>query len=253
MNGFKERLKRRERQTGFWLSSGSPTIAEVAGGAGFDFLVIDTEHTPNEIPDVLAILRALSGYDVAVVVRPPAADAVAIKRLLDIGVINLLLPMIDGHAQAKAAVAATCYPPRGVRGVSQAQRANRYGRTPNYFVDAHAEIALILQIETRAAVGVFEEIATTDGVDALFIGPADLAADFGHLGDPLHEQMLAVIVDLSIRAQRASIPLGILSATPALSSRFFDQGISFIATGTDLGEMRKTTDRIALETKGAAV
>ncbi|HEY5862145.1 MAG TPA: aldolase/citrate lyase family protein, partial [Casimicrobiaceae bacterium] len=168
---------------GVWLVSGAPATAEALGNAGFDFLVVDTEHTPIDPPQVADMLRAMAGTPASAVVRPAWNDMVLIKRLLDTGAQSLLIPFVQNAEEAKRAVAYTRYPPEGVRGVAAVHRGSRWGNVPNYTNTAAAEICVIVQIETAAAVEQLPAIAAVPGVDSLFIGPADLAASMGHLGD----------------------------------------------------------------------
>src|SRR4029079_17799351 len=180
---FKQAIRGGRPQIGLWASLCSNLAAEVIAGAGFDWILVDTEHSPNELPLVFSQLQALVGGTAAPVVRPAWNDMVLMKRLLDIGVQNFLVPYVQTPEEARAAVAATRYPPQGIRGVAVSHRANRYGRLKDYFKRANEEICVIVQIETRVALQNLEAIAAVDGVDALFIGPSDLAAASGHLGN----------------------------------------------------------------------
>src|SRR6185503_13368877 len=185
-NRFKAAIRAGKPQIGFWSSLCSNIVAEVIGGSGFDWILIDTEHAPNELPMVLSQLQALMGGTAEPVVRPAWNDTVLIKRLLDIGAQNLLVPYVQTPEEARPAVAATRYPPAGVRGVAVAPRANRYGRVKDYLEKADREICLLVQIETRLGLENIEAIAAVQGIDGLFIGPSDLSADLGHLGNPGH-------------------------------------------------------------------
>src|ERR1700730_973185 len=194
-NHFKRAIAQNTRQIGLWMSLASPAATEVAAGAGFDWLLLDMEHAPNELPDVAHHLRAAEGGTAEPVVRVPWNDAVMVKRLLDIGARSLLFPFLQSAEEARRAVAATRYPPHGIRGFAGTTRANRYGRVPDYAKRASEEICVLVQCETRKAVADIAAIAAIEGIDGIFIGPADLAADMGHLADTQHADVQAAIVD----------------------------------------------------------
>jgi 4-hydroxy-2-oxoheptanedioate aldolase len=202
------------------------------------------EHAPNDLPQVHHQLHAAAAYPASVLVRAPWSDTVLIKRLLDIGVQSLLLPYVQNEAEARRAVAAVRYPPHGVRGVSANSRANRFGRVKDYFARAHDETCLLLQIETRAAVGEIERMAAIDGVDGLFIGPQDLAADLGHLGDPGHPEVQAAIGEAISRIKRTGKAPGLLNFNEAEAKRWIEQGAQFVAV---------TSDQFLLARESAAV
>ena len=194
-NRFRQQLLAGETLIGCWLSLGSPITTEVVGVAGFDWLLLDAEHAPNDVLSLIPQLMALKDSPSAPVVRPPWNDTVVIKRLLDAGFHNFLIPFVETADQARAAVAATRYPPQGVRGVSVSQRGNRYGAVTDYFARINEQIAVIVQVESRAGVAAAAEIAAVDGVDGLFIGPSDLAAGYGQLGNPGHPEVQQAIAD----------------------------------------------------------
>src|SRR5436190_3379452 len=210
-NQFKQAIQEGHPQIGLWCSLCSNVVAEVIGGAGFDWILIDTEHAPNELPMVYSQLQALVGSTSAPVVRPAWNDMVLMKRLLDVGVQNFLVPYVQTPEEARAAVAATRYPPQGIRGVAVTHRANQYGRVKDYFQRANEEICVLVQIETRLALENLEAIAAVEGVDGLFIGPSDLAAALGHLGDNGHPEVRAAIEDAFTRIRRANKVSGILA------------------------------------------
>src|SRR4051812_5073346 len=185
-NKFKHALASGKQQVGLWLSMTSPVATEIVAGAGFDWMLVDMEHSANDLVDVGAHLRAAVGGTAEPVVRVPWNDFVLVKRLLDLGVRSFLFPFVQSAEEAKRAVEATRYPPKGIRGFAGTTRANRYGRVPNYAQRAEEEICVLVQTETRQALGEIEKIAALDGVDGIFIGPADLAASFGHLGQLQH-------------------------------------------------------------------
>lgn len=245
-NSFKAALARGTAQIGLWLGLANPYSAELVAGAGFDWLLIDGEHAPNTVPTILAQLQAIAPYPSHSVVRVPWNDAVVIKQVLDLGAQTLLVPMVQSAAEASAAVAATRYPPRGVRGVGSAlARASRWNRIDDYLQRANDEIALLVQAETRAAVDAIDAIARVEGVDGVFIGPADLAADLGHLGNPGHPDVQAAI-DRAIAAIVATgKAAGILSADPAAARRYLDAGATFVAVGVDTTLLARGAEQLA--------
>ena len=243
-NRLRQQLKAGERLIGCWLSLGSPISTEVVGVAGFDWLLLDAEHAPNDVLSLIPQLMALKDSVSAPVVRPPWNDTVLIKRLLDAGCCNFLIPFVETAAQARAAVAATRYPPQGVRGVSVSQRGNRYGSVPDYFEQVNEQIALVLQIESRAGVAAAAEIAAVDGVDGLFIGPSDLAAAYGHLGNAAHAEVQQAIALVHGAARAAGKATGILAPAEADARRYLDMGMSFVAVGSDLGVLRMQTQAL---------
>ncbi|MGV6872275.1 aldolase/citrate lyase family protein [Pseudochelatococcus sp. B33] len=235
-NLFKERLAKAEPQFGLWLGLANAYTAEICAGAGFDWVVIDGEHAPNDIRSTLAQLQVVQGAGAQSVVRPPYGDTPIIKQLLDIGCQNLLIPMVETAAQAQAIVAAVHYPPRGVRGVGSAlARASDFNRIPDYLDRAGAGIGLLIQIETRRGVENIDAILKTEGIDGVFIGPSDLAAAFGHLGHPDHPEVQAVIAELADTLKRAGMPFGILATAEAAARRYLEMGANFVAVGTDVG------------------
>ena len=244
-NDFRRRLLARERLIGCWLSLASPITAEVMGLAGFDWLLLDAEHAPNDVLSLIPQLMALKDSPSAPVVRPPANDSVVIKRLLDAGFYNFLIPFVETAEQARAAVAATRYPPAGVRGVSVAQRGNRYGAIADYFTGVNEQIAVVVQIESPAGVAAAGDIATVDGVDALFIGPSDLAAGLGHFGRPDHAEVQAAIAAVVTVAARAGKAVGILAPIEADAHRYLGQGVNMVAVGSDLGLLRGKSAALA--------
>ena len=234
-NHLKAALQRQKRQIGLWSSLCSNVVAEVLAYAGYDWIVVDTEHAPSAPLDVLSQLQALATGTAEPVVRVAWNDAVLLKRLLDIGARSLLIPFVQNAGEAKAAVAATRYPPQGIRGVSVSHRANRFGRVPGYLQNAAAEICVLVQMETRAALSQLEAIAAVDGIDGVFIGPSDLAADFGQLGNPAHPEVQAAIADACTRARAVGKPIGILAPVEADARRYFEMGFTFVAIGSDVG------------------
>ena len=238
VNQFKRAiLSGRTIPYGVWLVSGAPATAEALGSAGFDFLVVDTEHTPIEPPQVAEILRTMAGTPASAVVRPAWNDMVTVKRLLDVGAQTLLFPFVQNADEAKRAVAHTRYPPEGVRGVAAVQRASRWGNVPDYAKTAAAEICVIVQIETAAAVEQLPAIAAVPGVDSLFIGPADLAASMGHLGDFNHADVQAKIKHAVELCRKAGKPVGTVGPNPEMVIRYLEYGFTWIAINSDIGMM----------------
>ena len=241
-NAFKQALREGRPQIGFWLSLGSPAMAEILAPLGYDWVLIDTEHAPNEVPAVIDQLRALEGGTASPVVRPAWNDLVLIKRLLDAGAQTLLVPFVRSAEEAARAVAATRYPPRGLRGVATIHRASRYGQVEGYLGKAEDELCVIVQLETRGSLGELEAIAAVPGVDALFVGPSDLAADLGHLGDSGHPDVQAAIADACARCGRIGKPVGTFAPAEADARRYFDLGVTFAAVGNDAVLLRQGAD-----------
>jgi 4-hydroxy-2-oxoheptanedioate aldolase len=250
VNRFKQALREGRQLVGLWSSLSSLAATEILADSGFDWMLIDTEHAPNETPMVADQLRAASLGTASPVVRPAWNDAVILKRLLDVGVQTLLVPFIQTPDEAARAVAATRYPPRGIRGVASVHRANRYGRVPEYFARADHEICVLVQLETRPAVDALEEIAAVDGVDGVFIGPSDLAASLGHLGNNAHPDVRSTIETACRRAQAIGKPIGILAPIETDARAYLDMGFAFVAVGSDIVALRKGCDALVQMFKG---
>jgi 4-hydroxy-2-oxoheptanedioate aldolase len=244
-NAFKQALARGERQVGLWSGLASPIAAEIIAGAGFDWIVIDGEHAPNDIPSLLAQLQAMCGGTAEPVFRVPWNDAVIIKRALDVGARSLLVPFVQNAEEARKAVAAARYPPLGIRGVAVAPRANDFGRIEGYHRNAHLDTCVLVQLESRGALKEIEAIAAVDGVDGLFIGPSDLAADFGHLGNPKHPEVQAALRDAAARIRAAGRSAGTLAGIVEDVDSLFDMGFNFTATGSDVGLLARGAERVA--------
>ncbi|MBP1232872.1 4-hydroxy-2-oxoheptanedioate aldolase [Arthrobacter sp. PvP102] len=233
---------------GMWVCSGSPLVAELCAGAGLDWLLIDAEHSPNGLESVLAQLQAVHGYPVQAMVRPPVNDTVLIKQYLDLGVQNLLVPMVNSAAEAEAAVAATRYPPHGVRGVGSAlARASRWNRIPDYLARANGTISVTVQIESEAAVAAVENILAVDGVDAIFLGPSDLAASMGVLGQQEHPQVRAAVEHCLTAAKAAGKPAGVNAFNPATARSYLAAGAAFVLVGADVAILARGTEALADE------
>ena len=247
-NPFKAALARGEKLVGLWLSMADPYCAEICATAGFQWLLIDGEHAPNDLRSTLAQLQAVAAYPAHAVVRTVDGNPALIKQLLDIGVQTLLVPMVDTPEQAVALAAATRYPPEGTRGVgAAAARAARWGARRDYLELANDETCLLLQAETVAALGNLERICAVDGVHGVFIGPADLAASMGHRGRPQHPAVQDAI-ERAIRTIAASgKAAGTLTGDPALARKYLDLGASFVAVGIDVTLLAQGTRRLAAE------
>jgi 4-hydroxy-2-oxoheptanedioate aldolase len=232
VNQFKKNLGRKQ-QIGIFTTLASPNLAELLARCGFDWVLVDTEHSPNELPMVVDHLRAVAGAGVSPLVRPAWSDMILVKRLLDAGVQTLLFPYVQNAEEAKRAVAYTRFPPDGVRGVSGSSRAASYGLMPNYLKGTTSEICVLVQIETLGALDRLEEIAAVDGVDAVFIGPADLAASLGHLGNPQHPDVQKAIDKAFARLRALGKPSGYLTTNMEEAARRLKEGVDFISLGTD--------------------
>jgi 4-hydroxy-2-oxoheptanedioate aldolase len=250
-NRFKRALAAGTQQIGFWLNFASPTVTEVCAGAGFDWLLIDMEHSPNEVPDVVQNLRACVGGTAEPVVRVPWNEPVMVKRLMDQGVRSFLFPFVQSAEEAKRAVAATRYPPKGIRGFAGTTRANLYARVPDYAKKAEDEICVLVQAETRKAVSEIEAIAKVEGVDGIFIGPADLAADLGHIANTQHPEVQAAILDAGARIKRAGKAPGFLSLREDETRKVLGAGFVFVAVGTDVALFARQVDALAQKFRGA--
>lgn len=238
-NAFKAAIAEGRRQIGLWVSGASPDNAEILATCGYDWLLFDMEHTTTAPADALALLRTVAPYPVNPLVRPGWNDAVEIKRLLDAGAQTLLIPYIQNAEEARAAVSAVRYAPRGVRGMAALTRAARFGTVADYAKRASEEICLLLQVETREALENLEEIAAVDGVDGLFVGPADLAASLGYPGEPSRPEVREVIIDTIRRIAAAGKPPGILSFDPSVLRDAEEAGAVFIAVDMDFAILRR--------------
>ncbi|HXF89773.1 MAG TPA: HpcH/HpaI aldolase/citrate lyase family protein [Xanthobacteraceae bacterium] len=249
-NAFKHAIAKGELQIGLWCSLCSNITAEIVAHSGFDWLLLDTEHSPNELPDVLTQLQAVQTGTASAIVRPAWNDMVLIKRYLDIGAQSLLIPFVQTPEEARAAVAATRYPPEGIRGITGSGRAAGYGRVKDYLKNASREICLLVQVETRSALAQIENIASVEGVDGVFIGPNDLAASFGHIGNWGHPEVQAALKDAVTRLKKVGKPAGILTPNEEEARRFIDWGYAFVAVGSDLGLLARNADALAKRFKG---
>jgi 2-keto-3-deoxy-L-rhamnonate aldolase RhmA len=220
---------------GTWIMAASPLVAEAVGCAGFDWGVIDMEHTPLDLMNTLQMLQAVAGTRLMPVVRVPWNDTVGIKRVLDAGAQTLLVPFVQNADEARAAVTATRYPPDGIRGMAGMSRASRFGTAPNYLTTANDGIAVIVQLETREAVARVGEIAAVPGVDALFVGPGDLSATMGHVGQLQHPAVMEETRRAVAGAKAAGKPIGTVGGTPEIVAQYREMGFDFVAIASDLG------------------
>ncbi|MFE5307855.1 aldolase/citrate lyase family protein [Isoptericola sp. NPDC056573] len=231
---------------GAWSSMGSPVAAELLAGSGLDVVLVDGEHGPNDLRDVLAQLQATAAYPVATLVRVPSGDPVGLKRVLDLGATNVLVPMVDSAAEAEAAVRAVRYPPAGVRGVGSAlARSSRWARVPGYLGGADDGITLVVQLETRAAIDDAAAIAGTDGVGAVLVGPADLAASLGHLGRQDHPEVVDAVLGAIAACRAAGTPVGVNAFDPAMADRYLDAGAAYVVVGADVTLIARGSEQLA--------
>ncbi|HWU60977.1 MAG TPA: 4-hydroxy-2-oxoheptanedioate aldolase [Ensifer sp.] len=244
-NTFRKALKEKRAQIGFWQALANPYTVEISAGAGFDWLLLDAEHAPNDIPLLVAQLQAMNGSASHAVIRPPVGETHLIKQLLDIGAQTLLIPMIESREAAETMVRAIHYPPHGVRGVGAAlARASRFNRISDYLQTANDEMCLLLQIESRAGLAALDEIASVEGVDGIFIGPADLAADMGHLGKPGEPEVQVEVEKAIARILSHGKAAGILTADLTLAGRYVDLGATFVAIGNDVTLFASATTKL---------
>lgn len=249
-NRFKKGLREGRQQIGLWNSLPGTVVAELLATCGFDWVVIDTEHAVTDIPDTLAMMQAMAPYRTQAVVRPAANDAVLVKRVLDLGAQTIILPYVQTVEEARAAVASVRYAPRGMRGVAGMTRASVFGQVAGYHQRAEEEICLILQVETIEALGRIPEIAAVDGVDGLFIGPADLAASMGHVGNSGHPEVVAAI-ERGIKAiVAAGKPAGILTLDPGFARQCIAWGTTFTAVGMDISLLAQGARGLAASFRG---
>jgi len=248
-NGFKRALTAGRTQIGLWSSLSSNYSVEVIAGAGFDWLLLDMEHSPNDLESLLAQLQAAASYAAHPVVRVPWNDMVSIKRVLDVGAQSLLVPYVSSAAEARAAVSFTRYPPQGVRGVAGTTRATRFGRIKDYARHAHQEICVLVQVETQPALDNIEAICATDGVDGVFIGPADLHASLGHPGEIANPKVKPVIDEAVRRIRKAGKAPGILTPSEDDARHWLDCGALFVAVGADVAILARGAETLAQKFK----
>ena len=248
-NTFTRALAAGEKQLGLWISLSSPFATEVTAPAGFDWALIDMEHAPNDYFSVLGQLQAFSATTTTPIVRPEWNNPVIVKRLLDLGARGLLFPMIQTVEEAELAVASTRYPPNGIRGVSGATRANKFGRVTDYVARVEQETTVLLQLESAAAVAQAEEIAAVDGVSGIFFGPADIAADIGKVGQPMDPEVWSLIKGAAKKLMAKGVPVGTLVLNAEFAAELLNDGFSFVACGSDASLLAKASDTLLADVK----
>ena len=248
-NAFLRAIRNGEPQIGLWISLSNNYAADVVATAGYDWALLDMEHSPNEVGIVLGQMQAFSAVDTTTIARPMWNDPVLVKRLMDVGAQSLLFPMIQSVEEAQLAVSATRYPPEGIRGVSATQRGNQFGRVSDYFDRVHDETCVLVQIETMHALEQVEAIAAVDGVDGVFFGPADLSADMGKLGQTSDAQLWEHISNAAKRVQAIGKPAGTLVMDAAKGARLLNDGFSFVACGSDLGLLARGADKLLADVR----
>lgn len=252
MNEFLASITSRQVQIGLWQALANPYTAEICAGAGYDWLLFDGEHAPNTQQTLLAQLQAVAPYPVEPVARVPVGEPWIIKQFLDIGFRTLLVPMVESSAQARALVAATRFPPRGIRGVaSSTSRASRFGADIDYLKSIEGDICLLVQIENRPGLDAIEEIAEVEGVSGLFIGPSDLAASLGYIGEPRHSVVIAEVDNALERIGRTGRPSGIFALDAKDAQAKFAKGASFVSVGTDIGLLANSARKLRASFRSA--
>ena len=243
-NAFKHAIAKGQLQIGLWCSLCSPVAIEVVSHSGYDWLLLDTEHSPNDVPDVLSLLQSAQSGTASCIVRPAWNDMVLIKRYLDIGAQTLLLPFVQNPEEAKRAVEFTRYPPKGVRGITGSGRASRYGRVKDYLKNASSEICVLVQVETKPALDQLEAICAVEGVDGVFIGPADLHASMGYTGEVANPAVLPLIEEAMRRIRKAGKAPGYLSPAEADCKKMLAAGCLFCAVGADTGLLARGAEAL---------
>jgi 2-keto-3-deoxy-L-rhamnonate aldolase RhmA len=244
-NSFKERLISREKQAGIFSNLASNIVSEILSYAGFDWILFDTEHAPNDITVLISQLQAMKGSSTTPIVRPVWNDMLAFKRLLDIGFHNFIVPFVQNVEEAQYAVSAVRYPPRGSRGVSVGARGSSYGYTKDYWHKIDDHIGLVVQVETLEAAGNIEAIAAVDGIDGIFVGPSDLAASMGHLADTGNADVQNTMAEIAELCRKINVPVGTLATGGADGQRYFDMGYTFVGMGSDSGLLKNGTRDLA--------
>ncbi len=248
-NPFTHAIRNGEKQIGLWMTSASVSASEVIASAGYDWVVVDMEHAPNTMLSVRSHLQAFASSPTTALVRPDWNDSVEVKRLLDLGADGLVFPMVQTVEEAKKAVAATRYPPRGIRGVSGVTRANKYGRVTDYFDRIEDETTVIIQLETQAAIEIATEIAAVDGVSGIFFGPADISADMGMLGQTMAPEVWELIWSAAHKLIAIGVPVGTLVLDAQFAAKLLNEGFTFVACGVDTAILSRGADNLLAQVK----
>ncbi|MEZ8016140.1 MAG: HpcH/HpaI aldolase/citrate lyase family protein [Ascidiaceihabitans sp.] len=249
-NPFTRAIAAGKKQIGLWVTLSSNFTAEVVAPSGYDWVLIDMEHSPNDLNSVIGQLQVFASTGTTAIVRPDWNDTVQVKRLLDSGAPGLLFPMIQTVEEAQKAIAATRYPPHGVRGVSGSTRANKFGRIKDYFAKVEQETTVILQLETQSAVAMAAEIGSQDGVSGVFFGPADIAADMGLLGKPMDNAVWDLIMPAARALMAKGVPVGTLVLDTEFAAKLLNEGFTFVACGSDSSILAKGSDLLLAQVKG---
>ncbi len=248
INTFKQALKGDKPLFGLWQGIPDTTVAEIGAGAGFDWVLIDAEHGPFDVRSVMSHLQAIEPYPVSALVRPVEGNTALIKQFMDIGVQTLLVPMVDTAEQAQQIVKAAKYPPEGVRGLGTSMaRAANWNRTPDYLAKANDEVCVIVQIETLTGLENIEDIVAVEGVDAVFIGPSDLSAAMGHVGNPGHPEVVTAIENGFKVIISAGKQAGVLAVNKELVNKYIEAGARFIGVGVDAALLANATRQLAAD------
>jgi len=248
-NPFLKSVRARQKQIGLWVSLSSSFAAEVVAPSGFDWVMIDMEHSPNDYFSVMGQLQVFAATKTVPIVRPEWNDPVIVKRLLDLGTPGILFPMVNTVEAAQKAVASTRYPPNGIRGVSASTRATKFGRIKDYVQRIESETAVFLQIESKEGLSNALEIAAVDGVDGIFFGPGDIAADIGRIGQAAHADVWAEIDPIARKLIEKEMPIGTLVANPAKAISLLNAGYTFVACGVDAGLLASSSDALLADVK----